>query len=138
MIIVQHSGGKGHRIESGTEGWKIHVLLEPDTNDIVIDKNTSDAFYNTELLTVLRTMKVNHILVGGFLTQYCVDISVRRAVALGFNVTLISDGHSTCDESGLSYEQIIAHHNNILPVYKLDGHSITVQSTESILKDLSK
>ncbi|WP_281075335.1 cysteine hydrolase family protein [Klebsiella quasivariicola] len=126
VIIIQHAGSKGHRLETGTEGWKIHPLLGPNDKDLVISKTTSDSFHNTELLLTLQAMEINHLLVGGFMTQYCVDLSVRRAVTLGFDVTLISDGHSTCDIGGLSYEQIIAHHNNILPVFKLNGHGINL------------
>lgn len=126
VILIQHAGSKGHRLETGTEGWKIHPLLKPNDKDRVISKTTSDAFHDTELLLTLQAMEINHLLVGGFMTQYCVDLSVRRAVTSGFDVTLISDGHSTCDMGGLSYEQIIAHHNNILPVFKLNGHGITL------------
>ncbi|MBN3132948.1 isochorismatase family protein [Pectobacterium brasiliense] len=77
---------------------------------------------------------VTVLIVGGFLTQYCVDLSVRRA--LGFDVTLISDGHSTCDESGLSYEKIVLHHNNILTVLKFNEHGISLQSSDSIILSL--
>ncbi|QII38295.1 cysteine hydrolase [Rouxiella badensis] len=136
VIIIQHAGGEGHRVESGTEGWKIHHMLKPDEIDLVISKTTSDSFYETDLLATLEEMEVTHLIVGGFLTQYCVDLSVRRALALGFDVTLISDGHSTCDESGLSYEQIVSHHNNILTVLKLNGHGISLQSSDSIIISL--
>ncbi|MCM2448477.1 isochorismatase family protein [Rahnella sp. CG8] len=132
VILIQHAGIEGHRLAQGSEGWRIHQALQVDDNDRVISKTTSDAFYHTELRSVLTSIAVTHLVVGGFLSQYCVDLSVRRAVALGFDVTLIGDGHSTCDESGLSFEQIIAHHNNILPVLKLDGHGVTVQSADSI------
>ncbi|MEA9392361.1 cysteine hydrolase family protein [Acerihabitans sp. TG2] len=132
VIVIQHAGIKGHRLAQGSEGWQIHQALQVGDNDRIISKTTSDSFYQTELLSVLMSMGVTHLVVGGFMSQYCVDLSVRRAVALGFDVTLIEDGHSTCDESGLSFEQIIVHHNNILPVLKLDGHGVALQSADSV------
>ncbi len=132
VILIQHAGIEGHRLAKGSEGWQIHQALQVGDHDRVISKTTSDSFYHTELLTVLTSMDITHLVVGGFLSQYCVDLSVRRAVALGFDVTLIEDGHATCDENGLSFEQIIAHHNNILPVLRLDGHGVALQSCDSL------
>jgi len=45
------------------------------------------------------------------MTQYCVGTSVRRAVSLGYDVTLAEDGHLTADSESLTFDQIIAHHN---------------------------
>jgi hypothetical protein len=33
---------------------------------------------------------------------------------LGYKVTLVKDGHSTCDSPVLSAEKIIEHHSNVL------------------------
>jgi len=44
-------------------------------------------------------------------------VSTRRAgvrTALGYNVVLVQDGHSTWDMEDLSAEQIIARHNRVL------------------------
>jgi hypothetical protein len=38
----------------------------------------------------------------------------RAAVALGYQVTLLSDAHSTFDSPVLTAEQIVAHHNSTL------------------------
>ncbi len=138
VIIIQHTGSKGHRQEAGSDGWQIHPLLESSGKDLVFGKVTSDSFYETNLLDTLNTLRITDLIVGGFLTQYCVDLTVRRAVMLGFDVTLISDGHSTCDESGLSCEQIIAHHNKILPVFKMNGHGVTLRSSDTVIASLAR
>ncbi len=137
VIIIKHAGTKGHRLETGSEGWQIHPLLEPGRGALVVSKVTSDSFYETNLLEELNRLQITNLVVGGFLTQYCVDLTVRRAVMLGFDVTLLSDGHSTCDENGLSCEQIIAHHNNILPVFTLNGHGVALQSSETVIASLA-
>jgi nicotinamidase-related amidase len=38
------------------------------------------------------------------MTQYCVDTTVRRAVSLGYEVTLVGDGHMTADSDALTFE----------------------------------
>lgn len=50
----------------------------------------------------------------GLQSEFCVDTTTRRALALGYPVTLVSDGHSTMDNGVLSAAQISAHHNETL------------------------
>jgi len=44
----------------------------------------------------------------------CVDSACRGAVANGYRVVLVSDGHTTYDTPVLSADRIIAHHNRLL------------------------
>jgi nicotinamidase-related amidase len=43
-----------------------------------------------------------------------VDTTCRRAFSLGFEVTLVSDGHSTWENATLTADQIIRHTNDTL------------------------
>jgi hypothetical protein len=43
-----------------------------------------------------------------------VDTTTRRALALGYPVTLVSDAHTTLDNGTLTAAQISAHHNETL------------------------
>lgn len=133
VVIVQHAGKPGHRLEVDSRGWQVHEKLTLTERDVVISKTTSDSFHETSLENILKESGVDHLVIGGFLTQYCLDLSIRRAVSLGFSVTLISDGHSTCDESGITFDKIIAHHNNILPVLNIDGRTVEVKAAEEIV-----
>ena len=47
-------------------------------------------------------------------SEYCDDTTTRRALALGYPVVLVSDGHSTLDNDVLPAELIIKHHNSTL------------------------
>ena len=44
LIYIQHSGGKGHPLEAGTDGWRIHPAIAPTQSDVVINKLTPDSF----------------------------------------------------------------------------------------------
>jgi hypothetical protein len=48
-------------------------------------------------------------------------------VSLGYDVTLVSDGHTTIGNENLSAEQIVAHHNSLLEGFDAGGHSVTVR-----------
>ena len=47
-------------------------------------------------------------------TNFCVDATSRRAVALGYDVALAADAHTTTDNRVLSAAQTIAYHNDLL------------------------
>jgi nicotinamidase-related amidase len=119
--------------EDNPEEHQIHPSIAPLHTEIVIKKKATNAFYLTELKDTLRELKVEHLVVVGCKTEYCVDTSSRSATVLGFDVTLVADGHSTTDNKVLSAEQIIAHHNCNLHGLDNVNHFILVRdSTESI------
>jgi nicotinamidase-related amidase len=114
IIYVQNDGGKGDPDEKGTRGWQIHPLIKPNKRDIIIEKNTPDSFYNTNLQEVLNVRNITKLVIGGLQTEFCVDTTCRRAYSLGYRIILVQDGHSTWNSAILSAQEIISHHNDIL------------------------
>ena len=98
----------------------------------MINKSHSDASYQTDLTAQLETRGVTHLIVTGYMSQYCVDITVRRAVELGYVVTLVADGHGTCDEGALRHDQITAHQNILLGKIYHRETQLTVKTTKEI------
>jgi nicotinamidase-related amidase len=98
----------------GSEPWQIHPAIAPLPSEPVFRKAFSDAFYQTELHDELAARGVADLVVLGCKTDACVAMTCRRAVALGYNVTLVSDGHSTTDNRFMAAEQSIAYYNIIL------------------------
>ena len=114
VVHVQHCGSEGAIDQPGTPGWGIHPAIAPVKGDIVIQKRHPDAFQDTSLHRELESGGVEHLVVTGIQTEYCVDTTCRRAYSLGFRVTLVKDAHSTWDTDSLTAEQVIAHHNEVL------------------------
>jgi nicotinamidase-related amidase len=126
VLFVQHDGPAGHRLEAGTRGWEIRPEIAPTAGEPVIHKRACDSFFETTLTAELERRQIGKLIVAGCMTQYCVDTTVRRAVSLGYDVTLVSDGHMTSDLGELTYEKIIAHHNALLDGFDAGAHAVRV------------
>ena len=113
VIWVHHEEAEGP-FQHGTEGWQLARGLESAPDDIMVRKTTPDSFLRTGLERLLKVHHIDRLVVCGMQSDFCVDTTTRRALALGYPVDLVSDGHSTLDNSHLSAAQIIAHHNETL------------------------
>jgi nicotinamidase-related amidase len=101
-------------MDYGSENWKLAPLLERVSTDVVVRKTASDAFLDTNLQELLVSRGIADLVICGLQSEFCVDSTVRRAMALGYPVVLVADGHSTFDNGVLLAPQISAHHNKTL------------------------
>jgi nicotinamidase-related amidase len=133
VIYVRHDGEPDSNVAPGTSGWSIHPDLTPQNGDLVIGKRGADAFEATSLGASLRELDVRRLVVAGYATEYCVDSTTRAALAHGYDVVLVGDGHTTYDRdrSGefgavISAEAAIAHHNHVLSTLQQPPGSLTL------------
>ena len=80
-----------------TEGVEIHEEVAPAEDELVITKEFPNSFRGTALEDELRTRGVDSLVVCGMMTSMCVDATVRAAVDLGFDTTVVHDACATCD-----------------------------------------
>jgi nicotinamidase-related amidase len=132
VLFIQHDGPKGHPLEAETSAWAIHPSILPMRGEPVIRKKASDSFFKTGLAEELQTGEISHLIIVGGMTEYCVDTTCRRAVTLGYDVTLVADAHLTRDTPVLTASQIIAHHNLLLDGFAAGTRSIAVTPTGEI------
>ncbi len=114
VIYVQHNGLAGTPMEKGAAGWAYHREIAPLEGDPIVEKNHCDAFLDTSLDEVLRSRRIKRLVLVGAQSDFCVDTACRRAFGEGYEVMLVSDGHSTLDLGELSARQIIGHENRVL------------------------
>jgi nicotinamidase-related amidase len=81
----------------GTDGVEIHEGVEPADGETVISKEHPNSFRDTDLEAGLRAAGVDEVVVCGMMTSMCVDATVRAAVDLGFETTVVHDACATCD-----------------------------------------
>lgn len=132
VVYVRHDGGKGHPLEANTTGWPIHQRVAPVDSEPIVEKQSCSSFYETPLQAMLDKAGISHLIVTGCMTEYCVDTACRHATTLGFDVTLVSDGHTTIDNELLKAEQIIAHHNHALHGFSSGKNAVTVKPASEI------
>jgi len=83
----------------GTWGAEIVDDLKPAQADIVVEgKRGLDAFASTNLDFILRSRGITTIALGGFLTNCCVESTMRTAYEKGYNVFTLKDCTATVSE----------------------------------------
>lgn len=113
VVIIQHQSKSGP-FTYGSQGWELAPSLVTAGKDQFLHKTASDSFHLTELDALLKRNSVTDLVICGMQSDFCVDTTTRRALALGYPVVLVSDGHTTLDNKHLSAAQIIEHHNETL------------------------
>ena len=108
VVIIQHET-KGGDMDHGTDSWTLAPALEVHPGDVFLRKTASDSFHGTKLHELLVSRGITNLVICGLQSEFCVDTTTRRAMALGYPVVLVSDGHSTVDNGILSAPQISAH-----------------------------
>jgi nicotinamidase-related amidase len=117
------------------EGFQVHRKINIPSTSMIFDKKATNSFYGTGLLDHLKDNEIEHLVIMGCQTEYCIDSAVRTATINGFDVTLVGDGHSTKDSSILTAEQIIAHHNKTLHGhYNVDNFAVVRKSEEDLFQ----
>jgi nicotinamidase-related amidase len=84
-----------HVREDGTRGGPIVELLAPGECDYFVLKPKHSAFYQTCLGVLLEHLGVKTLLIGGFATDSCVQLTAGDAFLRGFNLLVLNDGCAT-------------------------------------------
>lgn len=74
-----------------TPGADFIEELQPAAEDYVVAKRRSGAFFNTALDLFLRTRGIDTLLVGGVVTNGCVENTIRGARERDYHVIVLSD-----------------------------------------------
>ncbi|HOJ60660.1 MAG TPA: isochorismatase family cysteine hydrolase [bacterium] len=75
----------------GTPGAEIIPELQPREDDLLVEKTRYDAFYNTGLESILRSLGVIDIILTGVCTEICIHYTGVGAIQRGFRVLVPED-----------------------------------------------
>ncbi len=131
VLFIQHEGRNGY-LEHGTPGWQLAAGLTVLPGDPRLRKTTPDSFHHTDLQALLQARGVDALVICGMHSEFCVDTTTRRAMALGYPVTLVADGHTSAGNVHLAAAQVIAHHNATLGNITSFGPRARVAHAEDI------
>lgn len=130
VIYVQHN--EPVYMEPGMPEWQIHSAIAPRAGETVIEKESPDSFHKTRLQEELEARGIKRLVIAGAQTQMCIDSTVRRAVAQGYDVLLAGDAHTTDDSETWPAAQIIAFHNETLNGFWAGERRVRVKPTSEI------
>lgn len=131
VVFIQHESKEG-LFRHGSYGWQLAAGLVVKPQDAVLSKSTPDSFLRTELTRFLEERGVESLVICGLQSEYCVDTTTRRALALGYPVVLVADGHSTLNGKHLSAAQIIQHHNTTLSSISSFGPTVRPMAASEV------
>ena len=111
VVWVQHSD---EQLARGSDDWRIVPELTPDDSEPLVEKSYGDAFEDTTLEAVLAGLGVGRLVVAGAQTDACIRSTLHGALARGYDATLVSDAHTTEDQTAWGApppDAVIAHTN---------------------------
>ncbi len=92
MIGIVKAVADGNAFREGTWGVEIIDELKPKEGDqVVTGKCTLCGFNNTDLEKIVKEANIKNVVIGGFLTNFCVESTSRTAYDKGYSVTVIKD-----------------------------------------------
>ena len=99
----------GSAFVKGTWGAAIIDSLAPQDGDIVVEgKRGLDTFASTNLDFILRSKGITTIVLGGFLTNCCVESTMRTGYENGYQVITLTDCTAATSvaehENAISYD----------------------------------
>ena len=112
----------GNAFVKGTWGAAIVDDLTPQDGDIVIEgKRGLDTFASTNLDFILRSKGIETVIIGGSLTNCCVESTMRSAYENGYRVITLTD--CTAATSAEEHDNAIAYD---FPMFSLPMESSRV------------
>jgi len=111
VVWIQHFD---EHLARETDGWQIVPELTPGDAEPLVEKSYGDSFEDTELGAVLSGLRVGRLVVVGAQTDWCVRSTLHGALARGYDATLVSDAHTTEDQTEWGApppDKVIAHTN---------------------------
>ena len=132
VIWVQHSD---EGLAVGSPGWQIVEELPTSPDEPLVHKMHGDSFENTRLEEVLADRGVGALTVVGAQTDACIRSTIHGAFTRGYDVTLVSDAHTTEDltEWGAPPpEQVVSHTNLYWSFQTAPGRTASVVKTADV------
>jgi nicotinamidase-related amidase len=109
----------------GSPKSKVHGQIAPQGQEKEILKHRYSAFYNTDLETILRCMKVEDLVVTGIMTNMCCESTARDAYYRDYRVFFLADATGSITEE-----------MHLASLLNLAFGFAWVTTTESILQQL--
>ena len=109
---------------TGTDAIYIMEEVKPEPGDIIIDKYRYSGFHESSLELMLKSLQVNHLIIGGVLTDVCVISTAMDAYYRDYQINLVKDMCGTTTE-GAHMAAILMMANWIYDIEIYDAHQLS-------------
>jgi nicotinamidase-related amidase len=92
VIWVQHNDDE---LVKDSPGWQWAPELVPAADECLIHKHFNSSFEQTTLDAELARLGATHIVLAGCATNWCIRATAYGALERGYDLTLVSDAHTT-------------------------------------------
>ncbi len=132
IIWVQHAD---EQLAKGSDAWQIVPELVRRDAEPLVEKHHGDSFEATSLENVLSALRVGRLFVSGAQTDACIRSTLHGAFVRGYDVTLVSDAHTTEDHSAWGApppDKVITHTNLYWTYQTAPGRTAAVIKTQDV------
>jgi len=132
VVWVQHSD---EHLARGSDTWRIVPELSPGAAEPLVEKSYGDSFEDTTLESVLSSLGVGRLVVVGAQTDACVRSTLHGAFVRGYDATLVSDAHTTEDQTAWGSpppDQVIAFTNRYWKWESAPGRTVGSVETKEV------
>jgi nicotinamidase-related amidase len=133
IVWVQHSD---EEMPIDSSAWQIVDELSPAAGEARVRKVFRSSFEATDLESILAGLNVGHVVITGMQTNNCIRHTTHSALERGYDVTLVSDAHSTTgyEWAGhtISAKEIVDETNDNFGEYGLPGRGARTVTTEAL------
>ena len=132
VVWIQHSDTQ---LARGSDAWRIVPELAPRVAEPLVEKHYGDAFEATDLEDVLSALRVGRLVVSGAQTDACIRSTLHGAFVRGYDVTLVSDAHTTEDHTAWGApppDQVITHTNLYWTYQTAPGRQAGTVATQDV------
>ncbi len=133
VIWIQHSDDQ---LAAGSPEWELSPELSPNPDEPIIHKRFASSFEETNLDKALEDLNGSHIVLAGAATNFCIRATAYGALDRGYDLTLISDAHTTGSmELGgkeINAEDIITDLNAVMSWIKYPGRTNKAVSAREV------
>jgi nicotinamidase-related amidase len=110
---------------AGSEGAELVEPLKILPGEIKIIKKRFSAYHGTHLDTILKRLRVNHVVLCGVQLPNCIRATAMDAIQLDYQVTVLSD--ATASRSNA------AHNVNLEDLRQVGVHIVGIYDEDSLL-----
>ena len=123
-------------LRADAPGHAFKEMVQPQYNELIIQKKVNSAFIGTDLEARLRQDDIDTLVIVGLTTDHCVSTTSRMAGNLGFDTYVVSDATATFDRESYNGKQYTAEDMHTISLTSLHQEFATVIDTDTLLKQV--